>query len=89
MLKTIYTVNIINYLVFIVGVFYIYLNKNDFADLLIFFGITSVIAGVISLVFVFSKIEKVRYTGVIWFVVNIANILFLIPFIIFLLFFVI
>lgn len=89
MLKSIYIVNFINYLLFIVGIVYIYLNNNDFADLLIFFGITSLIAGVISFIYVFSKIEKVRYTGLIWLVINIANILFLIPFIIFLLFFVI
>ncbi|RTX72524.1 hypothetical protein CD117_08850 [Mammaliicoccus sciuri] len=63
--------------------------KKDFGDLLYCFGWTSIFAGSISLVFAFSKNAKIRNTGLIWFVINLVNIFALIPFIIFLLFFVI
>lgn len=67
----------------------LYIHNIDFGDLLIVFVYSSIIAGVISLGFVFVKDSKTRYTGLIWFVMNIVNVLFLVPFIIFLLFFVI
>ncbi|WP_323702681.1 hypothetical protein [Mammaliicoccus sp. Dog046] len=89
MVKLLYIVNIFNYLFLVIGSIIFYIQKLEFADLLYYFFHTSIIAGVISLAFVFSRIKRVRYTGLIRFVMNLVNIFALIPFIIFLLFFII
>lgn len=89
MVKIVHIVNIINYLFFILGGFIFTTHIKDFGDLLYYFGITSIIAGIFSICFAFTRNKELRKISLIWFVVNLANIFALIPLIIFLLFFVI
>lgn len=83
MIKTIYSINIINYILFSVGIFYISVKELSFSDLLLFFAVTSALSGAITLGFAFTSVTKVIFVSLIWFVIDIANILFLIPTIIF------
>lgn len=87
MVRVIHIVNILNYLFLIVGGFICVMLTIALGDLLTYFEATSLAVGVFSAWHLNSADAKLRKVGLIWFIVDILNIVVLIPLIIFVLFF--
>ncbi len=85
--RAIRIVNALNYLFLILGIVICLIFTKSVGDLLIYFGATSLAAGVFSGRHISAADTKLRKVGLTWFIVNMVNLFVLIPLIIFLLFF--
>lgn len=87
MVRVIHMVNVLNYLFLIVGGLICVIFMIALGDLLMYFQATSLAVGIFSVWHLNSDDAKLRKVGLIWFIVNMLNIVVLVPLIIFVLFF--